>query len=559
MSNLCSTCQQCLQPGQIFTSHNNHVIIDYQKPLDCNSGDSKVFEGKICGNDDPVAVKIFVLESKEKELSFENECLIMQTFAKRDNFVHFHDFAISGSGQRKGYLVMEKCEATFQDIIDDKFYFPVEDGLTKELQLIMFMKQILTALSLLATSVNPVAHRDLKPDNIFIKENKREGKWLAKIGDFGLGKNLLENTRTRLTTRCWGHLNYLAPELLDCIQNKTQMLFSISEWHAIDMFALGCCFSEIITGKHLFGAEVNIPPNIIAGVRNIAEFVSLPFHNAIAMCNLVFALTEPDPTNRPTAAECLNHILFEDSAKKPMRQSHVNAVLRDLKTNIPDHKHMLEAFDATSALIIGGKANWMNMFSPDFFRFLISLERYDITKASSLWQLLRNFLAHVNDQEFSSTLKEDIFGRPHLSSEEMFQFFSQKFPFLECHDMIFASEVLDHPHLTKFASVQKDIEQNVMKKGMLEGFVEELSVHNTIRVVTESGATHSLAVMPSGNHVSPLIKIKGLRQAVIDAGITEQDFRLLNNEVKRLKEPIFENAQIYLEESKTRKSKERET
>ena len=82
--------------------------------------------------------------------------------------------------------------------------------------------------------------------------------------------------------------------------------------------------------------------------------------------------------------------------------------------------------------------------------------------------------------------------------------------------------------------------------------MKELSVHNTIHVVTESGDTKSLAVAPLGDHVSPLIKMKMLRQAITNAKITDKDFRLLTKDGKRLKEPIFEDTRIYLEESKTR-------
>ena len=121
--------------------------------------------------DEKVAVKLFVLESQEKESKFENECSIMQTLEKNDSFVRFYDYAISSEGLRKGYLIMEKCEGTFLDIINNKLAFPMDDGESKEGQLVKFMRQIFTALSLLAASNNPVAHRDIKPDNIFLKKN----------------------------------------------------------------------------------------------------------------------------------------------------------------------------------------------------------------------------------------------------------------------------------------------------------------------------------------------------------------------------------------------------
>jgi len=48
---------------------------------------------------------------------------------------------------------------------------------------------------------NFILHRDLKPENIFIGE--KEGKLVAKIGDFGLAWMLRDNCQK---TRCQGDL-----------------------------------------------------------------------------------------------------------------------------------------------------------------------------------------------------------------------------------------------------------------------------------------------------------------------------------------------------------------
>ena len=250
VSNICPICGNPSGPGQIFTENNHHLLIDFAKSLDSRLANPKVFEGKICGKEEPMAVKLLLLESPEKENSFENECQIMRTFAKRDNFVHYHDYAISKSQQR-GYLVMEKCQATLQDVIYKKFPLPKEDGKTDEEMMISLMRQILHAMASLFNGASPVVHRDLKPDNIFLQRKPREGVWLAKIGDFGLSKVFEESSS--LSTHHWGHLNFAAPELLRCINDGTEISFSPAQWHAIDIFALGCCFAQLLMGKHIFG------------------------------------------------------------------------------------------------------------------------------------------------------------------------------------------------------------------------------------------------------------------------------------------------------------------
>jgi serine/threonine protein kinase len=78
-------------------------------------------------------------------------------------------------------------------------------------------------------------HRDIKPENILI-----QGKTTAKIGDFGLVKEIRHPTPfTEYVSTRW----YRAPE---------NVLGSRSYNYPVDIFALGCIMAELYTFKPLF-------------------------------------------------------------------------------------------------------------------------------------------------------------------------------------------------------------------------------------------------------------------------------------------------------------------
>ncbi|KAF5190943.1 Cyclin-dependent kinase, partial [Thalictrum thalictroides] len=110
--------------------------------------------------------------------------------------------------------------------------------------------QLLNGLNYLHS--NWIIHRDLKPSNILVMgEGDEQG--VVKIADFGLAriyqaplKHLSDNG---VVVTIW----YRAPELLLGAKHYTS---------AVDMWAVGCIFAELLTLKPLFqGVEVKATPN----------------------------------------------------------------------------------------------------------------------------------------------------------------------------------------------------------------------------------------------------------------------------------------------------------
>jgi len=96
-----------------------------------------------------------------------------------------------------------------------------------------------------------VIHRDLKPSNILVMgEGKETGT--VKIGDFGLARIFQSPLRPLNDNGVVVTIWYRAPELLLGSKHYTR---------AVDIWAIGCIFAELLTTKPLFPGKEKDPKN----------------------------------------------------------------------------------------------------------------------------------------------------------------------------------------------------------------------------------------------------------------------------------------------------------
>lgn len=131
-----------------------------------------------------------------------------------------------------------------------------------------------------------IIHRDLKPENIMVTPDGR-----ARVMDFGLARS---EGRSRLTQTglVVGTAAYMAPE--QALRGKTEA--------RSDLYALGCVFYEVLTGRPPFQGEdalsvitqhINLPPT---PPRRLVSDIPP------ALEALILKLLAKDPGERPAAA-----------------------------------------------------------------------------------------------------------------------------------------------------------------------------------------------------------------------------------------------------------------
>ena len=168
---------------------------------------------------------------------------------------------------------------------------------------------------------NRIVHRDIKPDNLLISSQTAT----LKLADFGLSKQLFipHHPLSPQVQTLW----YRAPEL---ILGDRGYSFSVDIW------AAGCVFFEMLTGRILFAnsSEIGIlfdmfkllgTPTIqdwpeLQGMDHFkASFPKFPtsdlrkklgvIQDQLAI-DLLSQIIKLNPAERPTAQQCLQHPYF---------------------------------------------------------------------------------------------------------------------------------------------------------------------------------------------------------------------------------------------------------
>jgi glycogen synthase kinase 3 beta len=202
--------------------------------------------------------------------------------------------------------------------------FKLVGGLSP-LEIRSLMRQLFSALQFLHS--RSIIHRDLKPENILIDSSMDPAT--LKLCDFGSAKK-----RNKINTPYIVSRFYRAPELMCC-----NSVYGTE----VDLWAAGCIFAELYTGKPLFAGKDEGDQFIkvikLLGAPTVEELETLlrsaklpaAMKNSVpklgvkvaldsifeadpqpqAALNLLEGLLHYTPSERLTAQECLAHPYFQ--------------------------------------------------------------------------------------------------------------------------------------------------------------------------------------------------------------------------------------------------------
>jgi len=278
-------------------------------------------------NQDIVAIKKFK-ESEDDEIVRKTtlrEVKILRML-KHDNIVTLRE-----AFRRKGrlYLVFEYVERTLLEILEAN---PngVEPTMVQR-----YIYQLVKAIDW--CHCNDVIHRDIKPENLLISLDNT-----LKLCDFGFARTMLQRSNGAALTDYVATRWYRAPELLLAWeQNGTGCTkYSLP----VDIWAIGCIMGELIDGQPLFPGESEIDQLYLIQrvlgpltsdqlemfLRN-PRFLGLKFPDMTRPETLdkkylgkgtkksmqfIKGVLKMDPTQRFTAAGCIQHAYFEGILEK---------------------------------------------------------------------------------------------------------------------------------------------------------------------------------------------------------------------------------------------------
>jgi len=229
------------------------------------------------------------------------EMHLLQTLPPHPHIIRYFGGSIENKerGITELYMVLEYCpHGSLIELV-----LPGRPQLA-EPKLLSIFHSVCKAVAHLHSQTPPIAHRDLKLENVLCNANG-----LYKLCDFGsvtTRRVTLESRAERLreeeTIQRFSTLMYRAPEMVNLYLGHP-----ITE--AVDVWALGCILYTLAFHKHPFdsGSELQIV-NATVSFPPASPYVP----DVHALIN--YAL-EPDPTKRPTVFELIERVAARRAAQ----------------------------------------------------------------------------------------------------------------------------------------------------------------------------------------------------------------------------------------------------
>lgn len=249
----------------------------------------------------------------------------------------------------------------------------MSEGLTEELSL-RFAFGVTTAVQALHKA--GIAHLDLKPDNVLIKQNKRSGKFFVHIIDVDAA--MIDGKGLRPTV--YGSPGYMSPEHVS--EFRRQFLGQPS-----DIYALGIILCELLFKRYPF-SEFAEGEDVVNQRPNISE-LSL-YQELVPVIRKCF---ERDTRRRPTAGSILWHL----------NQIRVNqGELKESPNGVNAERPLGDPFAKTNTEEVGSKKETKPAKQKTQTRVQIVQRGFDHSYYKSVMLTRRNFVGSTISSEEKS-------------------------------------------------------------------------------------------------------------------------------------------------------------
>ena len=252
----------------------NNIICNRYKILDHlgTGGMATVWLGYDTILDRQVAIKTFKIDANDEDAvkRFNREAKAV-TSLSHPNIVSIYDVENEGEFY---YLILEYVEGmTLKDYMIKNPRIPIET-------IVHIAKQISAGLS--HAHQNGIIHRDIKPQNILMKEDLT-----CKITDFGIARAYGDTTLTQ-TNQMLGTVYYLSPE-----QARGNVATAQS-----DIYSLGILIFEMITGQIPFKGESAVAIALQHLQEELPEIDKYRENVPQSVKNIVLQATMKNPNER---------------------------------------------------------------------------------------------------------------------------------------------------------------------------------------------------------------------------------------------------------------------
>lgn len=367
------------------------IIYDKSKKLG-TGGFSQVYQGFF--NDDiPIAVKrIQKIESNSSIFMNEIANLKKLLSNSHENIINYRTHEQDDDFY---YIAMDFCPYTLSKL-NIKVSKP---------QKIRILYEMACGLQFLHKK--GIIHRDIKPDNILLTNELK-----VKITDFGISKICVSSNTFYSNS---GSLEWKAPECFDKKMKKKKN---------VDVFSLGLVFHKFYTSKHPFNCNgKSIDHNIITNTYSISKKEILFYH-------LIENMIKPNPIERFSMEEVLNHFFFMDSQLILSKLDNLSQTL--FGDSILSSKYTKIYKDDWISIIEDEIKIFMNN---EFQGKKVSYQK------TSFWllRLIRNLYHHVNDKGNEST-KNFFLKFSKDWKKGILKYFSHNFPSFYLKTLLFIQE-----------------------------------------------------------------------------------------------------------------------